>query len=229
MTVRKLGGATIEKVEEICGPGFKPHRMFPKFNQEAFDAQKGWMLPEHVEAGSDRLVGSVHTWIVKTPRHTILIDTCLGNDKQRTNPGWRNLDTPFLGRLKACAPRPAAGAFAQSCAAVLKESCLMLRAYPLMLSVMRRLRPVLVQIEKHDRDLGNQLRRASASVALNLAEGSGSAGGTRNARYRTALGSARETGACIDVAEALGYVERVETLLLDELDQVRAILVRVTM
>ncbi len=104
----------------------------------------------------------------------------------------------------------------------------MLKAYPLMLSVMRRLRPVLVQIEKHDRDLGNQLRRASASVALNLAEGSGSSGGTRNARYRTALGSARETGACIDVAEALGYVERVEPVLLEELDQVRAILVRVT-
>jgi hypothetical protein len=52
-------------------------------------------------------------------------------------------------------------------------------------------------------------------------------GGTRNARYRTALGSARETGACIDVAEALGYVERVEPLLLEELDQVRAILARV--
>ncbi len=105
----------------------------------------------------------------------------------------------------------------------------MLKAYPLMLSVMRRLRPVLVQIEKHDRDLGNQLRRASASVALNLAEGSGSAGGTRTARYRTALGSARETGACIDVAEALGYVERVEQALLEELDQVRAILARVVM
>ena len=29
-----------EKVEEICGPGFKPARMFPNFNQEAFDAQK---------------------------------------------------------------------------------------------------------------------------------------------------------------------------------------------
>ncbi len=58
---------------------------------------------------------------------------------------------------------------------------------------------------------------------------SGSAGGTRNARCRTALGSARETGACIDVAEALGYVERVEPLLLEELDQVRAMLVRVTM
>ncbi len=104
----------------------------------------------------------------------------------------------------------------------------MLKAYPLMLSVLRRLRLVLVQIEKHDRDLGNQLRRASASVLLNVAEGSGSSGGTRNARYRTALGSARETGACVDAAVALGYVERVESELLGELDQVRAILARVT-
>ena len=42
MAARAIGNATIEKVEEICGPGFKPHRMFPNFNQEAFDAQKGW-------------------------------------------------------------------------------------------------------------------------------------------------------------------------------------------
>ena len=49
MTVRKIGNATIEKVEEICGAGFKPARMFPKFDQEAFDAQKGWMVPDHVE------------------------------------------------------------------------------------------------------------------------------------------------------------------------------------
>jgi hypothetical protein len=61
MTVRKLGNTTIEKVEEICGPGFKPARMFPNFDQEAFDVQKGWMVPEHVEAGSDRLVGSIHS------------------------------------------------------------------------------------------------------------------------------------------------------------------------
>ena len=106
MAKRTIGNATIEKVEEICGAGFKPARMFPNFNQAAFDAQKSWMVPEHVEPGSDRLVGSVHTWIVKTPRHTILIDTCLGNHKQRTNPGWRNLDTPFLNRLKACGCDP---------------------------------------------------------------------------------------------------------------------------
>jgi len=106
MTVRKIGSATIQKVEELCGPGFKPARMFPKFDQQAFDAQKSWMVPEHVEAASDRLIGSVHSWVVKTPRHTILIDTCLGNHKERHNPGWNGLDTPFLERLRACGCAP---------------------------------------------------------------------------------------------------------------------------
>ena len=104
--MRSIGNATIEKVEEICGAGFKPARMFPKFNQEAFDAQKHWMVPDHVEAGSDRLVGSVHTWGVRTAKHTILIDTCLGNHKDRQNPGWNRLNTPFLERLNACGCHP---------------------------------------------------------------------------------------------------------------------------
>src|ERR1019366_1941026 len=103
----------------------------------------------------------------------------------------------------------------------------MLRIYETMIGVMGRLKPVMIQIETHDRDLARQLRRASSSVALNLCEGSGSHGGTRRERYRNALGSARETGACIDVAVALGYVEGVDAGLLDALDKVRATLVRV--
>ena len=102
----------------------------------------------------------------------------------------------------------------------------MLRIYNTVLDVIRALRPIATAIETHDRDLARQLRRAMASVALNVQEGSGSHGGTRRERYRNALGSARETGACIDVALALGYVDAVDAGLLDALDRVRATLVK---
>ena len=82
----------------------------------------------------------------------------------------------------------------------------MLRIYPVVLDVLRQLQPVLRQIERRDRDLARQLRRCSASVALNLAEGMFSRGQNRGLRYHTALGSARETLACLEVAVAFGYV-----------------------
>ena len=80
--------------------------------------------------------------------------------------------------------------------------------------------------ELHDRDLARQLKRASTSIALNCSEGSGCSGGTRKERYKNALGSARETGACLDAALALGYLEAVDASLLDRLDHVRAVLVK---
>ena len=84
----------------------------------------------------------------------------------------------------------------------------MLRIYPVVLDVLRQLQPVLRQIERRDRDLARQLRRCSASVALNLAEGMFSRGQNRGLRYHSALGSARETLACLEVAQAFGYVQQ---------------------
>ena len=106
MTIRTIGAASFQRVLEFSLPGFRPSKMFPRFDQAAFDAQKHWMVPEFVQAESDRLVGSVHSWLVRTPHHTILIDTCLGNHKSRTNPGWNNLDTPFLARLAEAGVQP---------------------------------------------------------------------------------------------------------------------------
>jgi four helix bundle protein len=123
----------------------------------------------------------------------------------------------------SCARRREAGAFALMRG---RKEPVMLRIYSTILEVLRALRPVVATIEAHDRDLARQLRRAAASIALNVQEGSGSHGGTRRERYRNALGSARETGACLDVAMALGYVEHVDAGILDALDKVRATLVK---
>jgi four helix bundle protein len=102
----------------------------------------------------------------------------------------------------------------------------MLAIYDVMLDVLRGLRPVIREIEKYDSDLVRQMRRAGSSVVLNLAEGSGSFGGIRRARYRTALGSAKETKAGLDAADALGYVTA-SLELKDKLGHVIATLTKV--
>ena len=103
-----------------------------------------------------------------------------------------------------------------------------LRIYGVVLETVAMLREEMETIERRDVDLGRQMRRAAASVALNISEGSGSSGGVRTQRYRTALGSARETNACLDVAMALGYVDGVDAALRGKLDHVIGGLVRLT-
>jgi four helix bundle protein len=103
----------------------------------------------------------------------------------------------------------------------------MLRIYATAIDVVRRLTPMIRSVERRDRDWARQMRRAAASIVLNIGEGSGSSGGTRTERYRNALGSARETGACLDVAQALGYVSTLDDDMLEALDHVRATLVKV--
>ena len=84
----------------------------------------------------------------------------------------------------------------------------MLAIQGIAVDMIRVLRSPLAEIEKADRDLGRQLRRAAASVVLNMGEGSGSTGGTRRERYRNALGSLSEVEACLSVGEAFGYVTK---------------------
>jgi four helix bundle protein len=102
----------------------------------------------------------------------------------------------------------------------------MLHIYSTVLEIISILRTPITVIERKDRDLARQLRRASSSIALNLAEGTYSRGKNRAARYHTALGSARETWACLEVAHAAGYIKPLDAALLARMNQVIGTLVR---
>ncbi len=102
----------------------------------------------------------------------------------------------------------------------------MLRIYSLAISIVADAGKAAVAIAKFDRDLARQLRRAAASVPLNIAEGAGVSGGNRRVRYQTALGSAYEVRACLDVAAALGYIDAVSDRTKDGLGRVLATLTK---
>ena len=102
----------------------------------------------------------------------------------------------------------------------------MLRIYPVCLHMVRDVRPLADQIARFDRDHARQLRRSSMSVPLNVAEGAGSRGGRRRARYDDALGSARETLANLEAAHAVGYIRAIDSQLRNRFDHIIGTLVK---
>ena len=61
-----------------------------------------------LEPGTGLFVLATHTFVVRTPRHLILVDTCTGNDKQRPKQKHRyHMNTyPYLERLAALGVTP---------------------------------------------------------------------------------------------------------------------------
>ena len=102
----------------------------------------------------------------------------------------------------------------------------MLRIYQDAVAMCRDAGEVARRVERFDADLARQLRRAASSVALNIAEGSGSYRRNRVQRYHTALGSAREVVACFDVAEAM-YMPPVDARVRKRLDVILGTLTNV--
>jgi hypothetical protein len=90
------------------------------------------------------------------------------------------------------------------------------------LVLVRTLKPIIKQLERHDRDL----KKALSSAPLNMAEGSCNRGGSRTARYHTALGSLRAVLASCEVGAALGYIPEVDAELRRRLDHVLGTLVK---
>ena len=58
-----------------------------------------WMSP-FVDS-DHRLVLSMHMLVLEINGQTILVDTCIGNDKERTYPKWNMMQTDFLSRFEA--------------------------------------------------------------------------------------------------------------------------------
>lgn len=80
-------------------------------------------------------------------------------------------------------------------------------AYEVSLELITALRPIVPIVERHDRDLADQMRRAGSSIVLNLAEGNKSAKGNRQKHFAIAHGSASEVRAALQTAVAWGWID----------------------
>jgi glyoxylase-like metal-dependent hydrolase (beta-lactamase superfamily II) len=100
--MRKLtiGDVTITSIIERDGPWRAPGQMFPNAPADQIEATLRELEPETYDVASGKMVITYQTYVVRTPRHTILVDTCTGEDKGYPAP----MDfpkQPWLDGLKA--------------------------------------------------------------------------------------------------------------------------------
>ncbi len=97
----KIGQTLIKRIEESLGPGAPPDVLFPEFDAQKFEAHKDWMVPNYLDGESGCLMISSASWYIETPHSKIIVDTCIGNCKDRPGyPPFGNLETDYLGELE---------------------------------------------------------------------------------------------------------------------------------
>ncbi len=107
MKVERLGAFEITQVSEMARLPVEPTFLFGNATPEIIAKHRDWLGPRLVEAGSDKLILSFHSYVIRTPHHTILVDTCVGNDKERPSMlEWHRLNQPYLKNLAAAASGP---------------------------------------------------------------------------------------------------------------------------
>jgi glyoxylase-like metal-dependent hydrolase (beta-lactamase superfamily II) len=87
-----LGNVTIHQVVEQELPLFDVLEFFPALTKDVLDEHRGWLEPKFLDPATNKLVLCVQSYVMQTPHHTILVDTCVGNHKPRpARPFWHML------------------------------------------------------------------------------------------------------------------------------------------
>jgi glyoxylase-like metal-dependent hydrolase (beta-lactamase superfamily II) len=108
MATWSVGGISITRVGEQIGfSSLPPEKYLVEFDRDLLAQHVGWLVPNHYSPEHDRLITSVHSWLIRAAELTILLDCCAGNHKDR--PGFarfHQLNTPWLDRLREAGVKP---------------------------------------------------------------------------------------------------------------------------
>ena len=100
----RFGGLEVARVEEMIWT-VSPRYLYAGIQNERFEPYRDWLVP-HFSTEDFKWRLSIHTFVVRTPHHTIVVDTCVGNDRKRSLPIWDHMRTDYPERLAAAGVRP---------------------------------------------------------------------------------------------------------------------------
>ncbi|WP_433190173.1 MBL fold metallo-hydrolase [Actinoallomurus sp. CA-150999] len=104
----KLGNVTITRVWEYYGSvEMTPDTFFPESPKEVWESGAPWLTPYFLDSATNIVNSAIQTWLLRSEGKTILVDTGVGNHKERPYaPVWSRLETDFLANLARAGVEP---------------------------------------------------------------------------------------------------------------------------
>lgn len=100
-----VGDITVSKIVDVVEPT-SPRFLYVDKNRDDFDPHLDWLQPHFVTEKKLMLL-SIHSFVLQTAHHTILVDTCVGNLKQGLAfPQWNGREGDYLRNLAAAGLAP---------------------------------------------------------------------------------------------------------------------------
>ncbi|SHL44770.1 MBL fold metallo-hydrolase [Streptomyces yunnanensis] len=107
MDTLALGNVEITRVVELSAKGRARDYVFPDVPVEHWQAHENWLTPTFLDLAADEVHMMIQSWLVRSEGRTILIDTGVGNNRERPGmPAFHHLHTDYLERLAAAGVRP---------------------------------------------------------------------------------------------------------------------------
>ncbi|AUY53384.1 MBL fold metallo-hydrolase [Streptomyces sp. CB01881] len=102
-----LGDAEIIRVVEWQGPFAPAQAIVPGLAATAWKENEDWLAPDHWEPSTDSYVAALQTWVIRHKGRTVLVDTGVGNGRERPHtPQFHQRQGDFPARLAAAGVRP---------------------------------------------------------------------------------------------------------------------------
>ncbi len=102
-----LGDVEIFRVIEFQGRLMPGPELVPGTTAQTWRDNADWLAPEHWDSQTELVIATVQTWVLRNGGRTILVDTGIGNDRER--PGralFHHLRTDFPDRLARAGIHP---------------------------------------------------------------------------------------------------------------------------
>jgi glyoxylase-like metal-dependent hydrolase (beta-lactamase superfamily II) len=97
-----LGDLVIHRIIEQETTFIPALELLPGLTPEVLAENRSWLRQAGAIDPQDVLILCFQSYVVRTPHHTILVDSCIGNDKPRPRPKWNmKSDDTYLRALAA--------------------------------------------------------------------------------------------------------------------------------